>query len=74
MAFDAKDKVLTSTIVQVPSGIPCTRELICVKTKPYYHICDQILQNRTKSHIKLTPPVDSYTIVQVLTLSTTQTT
>ena len=31
--------------------------------------------NRTSGKIKLTPPVDSYTIVlQVLTLSTTQTT
>ena len=47
----------------------------------YYIICTFVTRfhrtdpNRTSGKIKLTPPVDSYTIVlQVLTLSTTQTT
>ena len=53
MAFDAK--VLTSTIVQVPSGIPCTRELICVKAKlyyqqPYYHMFSVILTFNTMTN------------------------
>ena len=42
---------------------------------PYVTIFYKIGPNRTSGKIKLTPPVDSYTIILVvLTLSTTQTT
>ena len=43
--------------------------------KPYVTRFYRTEPNRTSGKIKLAPPVDSYTIVlQVLTLSTTQTT
>ena len=57
--------VLVIAWVAVKFGINTTSVTRFYRTNP----------NRTSGKIKLTPPVDSYTIVlQVLTLSTTQTT
>ena len=59
--------------------------LLSIAPKFLYYAPNMLIQNvtrfyrtdpnRTSGKIKLTPPVDSYTIIlQVLTLSTTQTT